>query len=190
MPVVNSSKPMAVIEALDGQLITNKLLMQPKVENGFYVSDVENDLLKIVVINRYHEAPVSIAFIKSFGLRRGALASTIAHDSHNIICVGVDDESICRAVNLVVNERGGISAVSDQTEKIIALPVAGLMTNEDGYKVSADYSAIDEMVKQKLGSTLASPFMTLSFMALLVIPQLKLSDKGLFDGNSFTFVHQ
>lgn len=179
-----------VIEALDGQLITNKLMLQPKIENGFLVGDIENDILKIVVVNRYNDALVAKAFIKNFGLKQGALASTVAHDSHNIIAVGVDDESICKAVNLVIEQKGGIAAVSNQNEKIIALPVAGLMTNEDGYKVSAGYTAIDEMAKKELGSTLASPFMTLSFMALLVIPQLKLSDKGLFDGSSFTFIEQ
>ena len=179
-----------VIEALDGQLITNKLMVTPKIKNGLLVSDVDNDILKIVVVNRYHEAPVAKAFIKNFGLKQGALASTVAHDSHNIIAVGVDDESICKAVNLVIEKKGGIAAVSNQTEKLIPLPVAGLMTGEDGYKVSAAYTAIDEMVKNELGSTLASPFMTLSFMALLVIPQLKLSDKGLFDGNAFQFISQ
>ena len=185
-----ASATIPVIEALDGQLITNKLMLQPKIENGFLVGDVENDILKIVVVNRYNDALVAKAFIKNFGLKQGALASTVAHDSHNIIAVGVDDESICKAVNLVIEQKGGIAAVSNQKEKIIALPVAGLMANEDGYKVSADYTAIDEMAKKELGSTLASPFMTLSFMALLVIPQLKLSDKGLFDGSSFTFIEQ
>ncbi|OJU25518.1 MAG: adenine deaminase [Sphingobacteriales bacterium 41-5] len=185
-----ASATIPVIEALDGQLITNKLMLQPKIENGFLVGDIENDILKIVVVNRYNDALVAKAFIKNFGLKQGALASTVAHDSHNIIAVGIDDESICKAVNLVIEQKGGIAAVSNQNEKIIALPVAGLMTNKDGYKVSADYTAIDEMAKKELGSTLASPFMTLSFMALLVIPQLKLSDKGLFDGSSFTFIEQ
>lgn len=177
-----------VIEALDGQLITNKLLLEPKIQNGFVVSDVDRDILKIVVVNRYSEAPVAKAFIKNFGLKQGALASTVAHDSHNIIAVGVDDDSICEAINMVIEEKGGIAAVSAQAKKIIALPIAGLMTNKDGYKIAADYTKIDQMVKQEMGSTLASPFMTLSFMALLVIPQLKLSDKGLFDGETFSFV--
>lgn len=181
-------KEVAVIEALDGQLITNKLMLQPIVKNGYLKSDIENDILKIVVINRYYEAPVATAFVKNFGLKLGALASTVAHDSHNIIAVGVDDASICKAVNLVINAKGGIAAVCNRQEKMIALPIAGLMTNEDGYKVSAAYTALDEMAKKELGSTLTSPFMTLSFMALLVIPRLKLSDKGLFDGSTFRFV--
>ena len=177
-----------VIEALDGQLITNRLAYKPKVLNGRIVSDVGRDILKIVVVNRYNNAPVAKAFIKNFGLKQGALASSVAHDSHNIVAVGVDDESICQAVNLVIEKEGGISAVSNTKEMVLALPVAGLMSNEDGYKIAADYTAIDKMTKIELGSTLASPFMTLSFMALLVIPHLKLSDKGLFDGDRFEFL--
>ncbi len=177
-----------VIEALDGQLITNRLSYKPKVTGNKIVSDVERDILKIVVVNRYNNAPIAKAFIKNFGLKQGALASSVAHDSHNIVAVGVDDESICRAVNLVIEKKGGISAVAKQKELVLALPIAGLMSNEDGYKVAADYTAIDKMSKEELGSTLGSPFMTLSFMALLVIPHLKLSDMGLFDGDRFEFV--
>jgi len=180
-----------VIEALDGQLITNKLLKSitvVKVRNGLLESNPEDDILKIVVVNRYNEAPIAKAFIKNFGLKKGAIASSVAHDSHNIIAVGVDDECICKAVNLVIRQQGGISTVDKEKEMVLALPVAGLMSNEDGYKVAASYTAIDEMVKKELGSTLSAPFMTLSFMALLVIPHLKLSDKGLFDGDSFSFV--
>src|SRR6187402_1280237 len=180
-----------VIEALDGQLITNKLLRNitvVKVRNGLLESNPGDDILKIVVVNRYTEAPIAKAFIKNFGLKSGAIASSVAHDSHNIVAVGVDDESICKAVNLVIEKQGGVSAVSDKKEMVLALPVAGLMSNEDGYKVATSYTAIDEMVKNELGSTLSAPFMTLSFMALLVIPHLKLSDKGLFDGDKFQLV--
>jgi adenine deaminase len=176
------------IEALDGQLITNKLECKPIIKNGFYESDVANDILKIVVVNRYKNAPVAKAFIKNFGIKQGAIASSVAHDSHNIVAVGVDDESICKAVNEVIAARGGVSAVSPAREMILALPVAGLMSNEDGYKVAAAYTAIDKMVKEEMGSTLTAPFMTLSFMALLVIPHLKLSDLGLFDGDGFKFI--
>lgn len=174
-----------VIEALDGQLITNKLNEVPKVENGCIVSDVQHDVLKIVVVNRYSDAPVARSFIKNFGLISGALASSVAHDSHNIVAVGVDDESLLRAINLVIDAKGGVSAVNGQNEMIVALPVAGLMSNEDGYKIANDYTAIDKMTKQEMGSKLGAPFMTLSFMALLVIPHLKLSDLGLFDGDEF-----
>ncbi len=145
-------------------------------------------MLKIAVVNRYQDAPVALSFIKNIGIKEGALASSVAHDSHNIVAVGVDDESICRAVNLVIAEKGGISAVGKGKEKLLGLPVAGLMSTGDGYKVSAAYTAIDNFVKNELGSTMAAPFMTLSFMALLVIPHLKLSDKGLFDGDNFRFV--
>ncbi len=184
----NDEKQIPVIEALDGQLITNKLSLSPTVFDGKIVSNTETDVLKIVVVNRYNNAPVAKAFIKNFGLKKGALASSVAHDSHNIVAVGVDDESICDAVNLVIEKQGGVSAVSGTQKMVLALPVAGLMSNEDGYKIAADYTIIDKMTKDELGSTLNSPFMTLSFMALLVIPHLKLSDKGLFDGDEFKFI--
>ena len=177
-----------VIEALDGQLITNKILYEPEVINGKLGSDLEDDILKIVVVNRYKNAPVAKGFINNFKLLKGAIASSVAHDSHNIVAVGVDDENICKAVNLVIGNQGGVCAVNDNKEMVLALPVAGLMSNEDGYKVATDYTAIDKMVKEELGSTLSAPFMTLSFMALLVIPHLKLSDLGLFDGDNFRFV--
>jgi len=177
-----------VIEALDGQLITNKILYEPEVMDDKVESDIENDILKIVVVNRYKDASIAKGFINNFKLLKGAIASSVAHDSHNIVAVGVDDESICRAVNLVIEKQGGVSAVDNDKEMVLPLPVAGLMSNEDGYKVAEVYTAIDKMVKEKLGSTLSAPFMTLSFMALLVIPHLKLSDKGLFDGDSFSFV--
>jgi len=177
-----------VIEALDGQLITNKKEWIPSMPHDALVSDPEQDILKIVVVNRYAPAPVAKAFIKNFGLKSGALASSVAHDSHNIVAVGVDDENICTAVNLVIEHRGGVSFVGDDTKMIVPLPVAGLMSNEDGYKVAQQYSLIDKAVKDA-GSRLSAPFMTLSFMALLVIPHLKLSDKGLFDGDKFEFVN-
>ena len=183
----NDGKEILVIEALDGQLITNKLSFNPKIEDGKIMSDIERDLLKIVVVNRYKETAVAKAFIKNFGLKQGALASSVAHDSHNIVAVGVDDESICKAVNMIIEHHGGVSCVKDNLELIVPLPVAGLMSNEDGYHVAQQYSLIDKAAKDA-GSTLASPFMTLSFMALLVIPHLKLSDKGLFDGDRFEFV--
>ena len=183
-------KEIFVIEAIDGQLITNKLRFPPKVVTKEIVSDTTNDVLKIIVVNRYKNAPVAKSFVKNFGLQQGAIASSVAHDSHNIIAVGVDDESICKAVNLVIRAKGGVSAVmpGGNSDKVLALPVAGLMSNDNGYTVAANYTAIDKMVKEKLGSTLSAPFMTLSFMALLVIPHLKLSDLGLFDGDGFVFV--
>ncbi len=194
--VWNGEKEIPVIEALDGQLITNKLFFEPNVTDRKIVSDTDRDILKIVVVNRYSDAPVAKAFIKNFGLKQGALASSVAHDSHNIVAVGVDDDSICRAVNKVIEKKGGVSVATNyqspdgklsmQTESVVALPVAGLMSNEDGYIVAEAYTEIDRAAKE-LGSTLAAPFMTLSFMALLVIPHLKLSDKGLFDGDRFEF---
>lgn len=176
-----------VIEALDGQLITKRLKMPCTSENNLAVANVEKDLLKLVVVNRYREASPAFAFIKNFGLKSGAIASSVAHDSHNIIAVGVDDASLCKAINLIIEQRGGVSAVGKGREMVVPLPVAGLMSDQDGYEVARAYAAIDKF-SAELGSALTSPFMTLSFMALLVIPSYKLSDKGLFDGEKFEFV--
>lgn len=182
----NGAGEMQVIEALDGQLITNRLVADVVVTNGQVLSDPDNDILKIVVVNRYKNAAVAKGFIKNFGLKGGAIASSVAHDSHNIIAVGVEDECIVRAVNLLIKEKGGVSCATDSEEKYLALPVGGLMSTHDGYRVAEAYTEIDTMAKS-LGSKLSAPFMTLSFMALLVIPHLKLSDLGLFDGDNFKF---
>jgi adenine deaminase len=179
-----------VIEALDGQLITNKLMLAGTLQNSNWVTDTTNDILKIVVVNRYHAAPIAKAFIKNFGLTHGAIASSVAHDSHNIVAVGVDDASIAAAINLVIEAQGGVSVVSGAnnhaTNLVLPLPVAGLMSAADGFEVAAKYTKID-LAAKALGSKLEAPFMTLSFMALLVIPHLKLSDKGLFNGDDFNF---
>ena len=179
-----------VVEAMDGQLITNKLIVPItsfEVENDLIQSNTEKDFLYMVVVNRYNNAPVAKCFVKNFGLKKGAIASSVAHDSHNIIAVGVDAESVCKAVNLIIRAKGGVSVVSEANEQLLPLPVAGLMSADDGYKVADAYSNIDQAAKE-LGSTLAAPFMTLSFMGLLVIPHLKLSDMGLFDGDRFSLV--
>lgn len=176
-----------VIEALDGQLITNRIMMKGLEKNGEWISNPEADCLKMVVVNRYHMAPVAKAFIKNFGFRTGAIASTVAHDSHNIVAVGTTDEALMAAINAVIAAEGGISCVNESEQKVLPLPVAGLMSTGDGFEIAQQYTAIDSMAKN-LGSSLGAPFMTLSFMALLVIPHLKLSDKGLFDGDSFSFL--
>lgn len=172
-----------VIECVDGELITNKLWIP--------AADCipSNDILKLVVVNRYVQAPIAKCYIKNFGFTEGAIASSVAHDSHNIIAVGVDDESICKAINLVIHSKGGLSAVSRSGENCLPLPVAGLMSAGDAWEVAALYTQLDEQSKQ-MGSTLRAPFMSLSFMALLVIPHLKLSDKGLFDGDSFSYINK
>ena len=150
------------------------------------VSNIQNDVLKMTVVNRYKNAPPSIAFIKNFGIKEGAIASSVGHDSHNIIAVGVSDEAICRAVNLLIENSGGVCAVSASEEKVVPLPVAGIMSDKSGEEIGKDYAELDAMAKQ-MGSKLRAPYMSLSFMALLVIPSLKLSDKGLFDGTKFEF---
>ncbi len=183
----NGATAIRVIEALDGQLITNEIHEPPAIRDGMLVADVERDILKMTVVNRYREEAPAIAFIKNFGLKTGALASCVGHDSHNIIAVGTSDEALCAAVNGIIAARGGICVVTaDGSVETLPLPVAGIMTTDDGFTVGEQYSRLDALAKT-LGSRLHAPFMTLSFMALLVIPDLKLSDKGLFSGKQFAF---
>ncbi|MCF6279783.1 MAG: adenine deaminase [Flavobacteriaceae bacterium] len=185
--VTATSGNVRVIEALDGELITNEIHASAVIKDGNLTSDIENDILKMTVVNRYQDAQPSIAFIKNFGLKKGAIASSVAHDCHNIVVVGTSDEEICNAVNLIIKNKGGVCAVNGEKQKNLALPVAGIMSDKNGWETGKAYQEIDAMAKE-LGCTLRAPFMSLSFMALLVIPDLKLSDKGLFSGNKFEFV--
>lgn len=175
------------MEALDGQLITHRRWLRGVLRNGELVADPAQDLLKIAVVNRYTDAPVAKGWVRNFGLQRGAIASSVAHDSHNIVAVGADDAALCAAVNAIIHAQGGISLAEGDQVRLLPLPVAGLMTDEDPYQVARDYAALDQTAKE-LGATLGAPFMTLSFMALLVIPHLKMSDKGLFDGDDFRLI--
>ena len=184
---VDGAPVVRVIKALEGQLITEELHEPGKLFDARLVSNTANDVLKITVVERYGNSKPAVGFIRSFGLKKGAIASCVAHDSHNIICVGVSDEDITNAVNGIIDYKGGIAVAFDGNVEVLPLPVAGIMTNEDGYTIAEKYTRLDAMAKE-LGTTLHAPFMTLSFMALLVIPQLKLSDKGLFDGRKFEFV--
>lgn len=173
------------IEAADRQLITGKKMLGPYATDNLE-SDVSQDLLKLTVVNRYKEAPPAIAWITGFGLKKGALASTVAHDSHNIVGVGVTDAALAKVVNALMEQRGGLAWTDGETVEVLPLEVAGLMSVHPGESVAATYSSFNESLAQ-LGSSMPAPFMTLSFMALLVIPSLKLSDQGLFDGEKFRF---
>jgi adenine deaminase len=175
-----------VIQAYDGELVTGKFLVKPRIVNGLIENDIQSDILKIVVINRYQPSSPAIGYIRGFGLKQGALASTVAHDSHNLICVGVNDEDMCKAINLLVKSKGGIAVACGDRHEILPLPIAGIMTDISGEEVAEHYEKINNFAHE-LGSPLRAPFMTLSFMALLVLPELKLSDRGLFDGNTFSF---
>lgn len=175
-----------VIQAFDGELVTSKILVDPVLSNGYVVSDLHNDILKITVINRYQPSNPAVAFIRGFGFTHGAMASTVAHDSHNIICVGTNDADMVSVINSLIEHKGGIAVTDGQNLDVLPLPVAGLMGDMDGYQVAMKYENINNKAIA-LGGTLKAPFMTLSFMALLVIPELKLSDKGLFDGTRFSF---
>jgi adenine deaminase len=175
-----------VIEAIDGDLFTGMLLCTPKIENGKIVIDRPNDILKIVVVNRYDPtSKPTVGFIKNFGLKTGAMASSVAHDSHNIVAVGATDEDLVNAINKVIENQGGL-AVCDGSECLdLKLEIAGLMTSSSGEIVASQYELLDKKAKE-LGSQLKAPFMTLSFMPLLVIPRFKIGDKFLFDGDSFS----
>jgi adenine deaminase len=184
--VAASSPKIRVIEALDGELVTNEIQCNSKIIDRNLVSNTKEDVLKMTVVNRYQNSKPSIAFIKNFGIKRGAIASSVGHDSHNIIAIGTSDEFICKAVNLLIQHKGGICAINETTEKVVALPIAGIMSDQPAEIIGKSYAELDAMAK-KMGSTLRAPFMSLSFMALLVIPSLKLSDQGLFDGTTFKF---
>jgi len=176
-----------VIVAVDGQLITEKISVEPRIVDGFAVSDVDRDILKIVVVNRYKNTNPAVGFIKNFGLKSGAIASSVAHDSHNIICVGVSDDDICNAVNLIIKNKGGICVVNNDEMMALPLPIAGIISNQSYDWVADRYVELNEKVKE-LGTSLKAPFMTLSFMGLTVIPKIKLSDMGLFDSERFRFI--
>lgn len=184
--VRGTSGSVRVIEVIDGQLITGSSTGDVPVKDGKLVCDTSKDLLKISVVNRYSDGPPAVAFIRGFNLKKGAMASSIAHDSHNIIAVGTSDDMLCQAVNCIIEKKGGISVVSDDMKMVLPLRVAGIMSDDDGYSVAQKYSRMN-MLAHELGCSLGAPFMTLSFMALVVIPKLKLSDKGLFDGERFAF---
>ena len=177
-----------VIKAFDGDLVTEKILETPTLHEGKVVSNTEKDILKITVINRYKPSKPAIGFITGFGFNKGAMASTVAHDSHNLICIGTSDEDMARVINSLVENKGGIAVTDGHNLDVLPLPVAGLMGNADGYEVAAKYEAINHKARA-LGGSLQAPFMTMSFMALLVIPELKLSDQGLFDGTKFAFTN-
>ncbi|MCX7880712.1 MAG: adenine deaminase [Ignavibacteria bacterium] len=184
----NDGKKILVIEALDGELITNKLIVEPKIENGKCVSDIERDILKIAVVNRYINTKPSVGFVKNFGLKKGAIATSVAHDSHNIVAIGTKDELIVKAVNLVIEHRGGVTYVDENKQILLPLPIAGLMSDQSIDYVAQQYEKLENEVINA-GSRFKSPLMTLSFMSLLVIPSLKISDLGLFDVEKFNFVN-
>ncbi|MDM3846116.1 MAG: adenine deaminase [Aphanizomenon gracile PMC638.10] len=176
-----------VITVTDGQLITGDKCVPAHIENGEVIADLEQDILKITVVNRYQDKPPSVALVQNFGLKRGAIASSVAHDSHNIVAVGTSDAEICAAVNALIQCHGGIAVAENNVVHVLPLAVAGLMSDGDGYEVAKKYAELNAGAK-RLGSKLTAPFMTLSFMALLVMPDLKLSDQGLFSGKEFRFV--
>lgn len=184
--VIGGEGKMKVIQVFDGALVTEKFLADPVLSNGKVVSDVATGIMKITVINRYEPSKPAVAFIRGFGLQRGAMASTVAHDSHNIICIGTNDADMVSVINSLIAHKGGIAVTDGQSLDVLSLPVAGLMAGIDGYEVAEKYENINKKALA-LGGSLKAPFMTLSFMALLVIPELKLSDKGLFDGIRFSF---
>ena len=187
-PASSSPLRIRVIEALDGQIITGAGEAEALLRDGQIVANPGQDILKIAVVNRCKDAPPAVALVRGVGLKSGAIASSVAHDCHNIVAIGTSDEDLARVVNLLIQNEGGIAVVGDGGfEDVLPLPVAGLMS--DGYAEDAAtaYARLSQAAKA-LGSPLHAPYMTLSFLALLVIPALKLSDLGLFDGHKFAFV--
>lgn len=184
--IFDKGKNIKIINAISGEIITEKIIGRPKSIDNYLVSDIDNDILKIAVINRYEKKKIALGFIKNFGLKKGAIASSVAHDSHNIVVIGCSDEEMSNAANMIINTKGGLVAWSHDKNICVPLPIAGLMTNKDGKKIAADYQALVTLSKE-FGSELNDPFMTMGFMSLLVIPKLKLSDKGLFDCEKFEF---
>lgn len=182
--VPTQDKKIKIIELFQDQIFTKTIIDEPLVKNGYVVPDLERDYLKIVVVNRYSEQAPAIGFVKNFGLKEGAIASSVAHDSHNIIAVGCDDKSLVRAIQSIIDTQGGILYTNDNELISLPLPIAGLMSDQNADWVSEQYQRLNKAV-QKAGSPLTAPFMTLSFMGLLVIPELKMSDMGLFDGINF-----
>lgn len=181
------TKSVKLIKAIDGELITEAIDYKPKFTKDDVEIDIDKDILKITVVNRYKDTKPAVALINNFGLKKGAMATSVAHDSHNLIAVGTDNESIAKVINALIDTKGGMVVFDGKRLHNLALPIAGLMATEDGFEVARIYKELSEKAKE-IGCTLKSPFMTLSFMALLVIPKLKLSDKGLFDGEKFEFV--
>jgi adenine deaminase len=186
--VKSVGRDIRVIKVIDKELFTENIVVRPVVsDTNEIVSDGEKDILKIIVLNRYSpESKPVVGFINGFGLQEGALAGTVAHDSHNLIAVGVDDDSIVKCMNAVIEMSGGIAVCSGGVVDILSLPIAGIISDKGIDEVSADYDRLNRKAKQ-IGSLLTSPFMTLSFMALIVIPKLKICDKGLFDVNKFGY---
>jgi len=185
--LVAQSSQIHVIGVRDGQLVTDHLVLAAPVEDGYYVPDPAEDLAMIAVVNRYTPAPPAIGFVRGFGLQRGALASSVAHDSHNIVAVGASIDELVQAINALVTCRGGLAVTEGSRCDVLPLPIAGLMSDRESTNVAAAYSALDARAKE-LGSALGAPLMTLSFMALLVIPALKLSDRSLFDVERFELI--
>lgn len=183
-----SGQHINVIEVIDKELITKSITLPVFVQNGKAISNINEDILKIVVVNRYRKSKPQVGFIKNFGLRKGALGSCIAHDSHNIIAVGCSDGEIVKVVNEIITNKGGIAICNNNQMDSLELEIAGIMTSKDASVVAKKYESISKKAKE-LGSPLTSPLMTLSFMALLVIPSLKIGDKGLFDGEKFRFTN-
>jgi adenine deaminase len=184
-----TSSNVRIIKAIDGEIVTESIQGELEINSGKYIPSIEKDILKIAVVNRYEKnEPPSVAFVQGFGLSQGALASSVAHDSHNIVVVGTSDEAICTAVNEIIKSQGGVVAVNNKGESLgLGLPIAGLMSPIDGYQLAEQYKQVDTWTKEELGCKVAAPFMLLSFLALPVIPSLKITDLGLFDVDKFKF---
>ncbi|WP_417903360.1 adenine deaminase [Borreliella burgdorferi] len=183
------NKMIPVIKCISNQIITHKTMIDSNLLAPDFQSNIAEDILKIAIINRYKDnSKISIGFIKNFGIRNGAIGSTVAHDSHNIILVGSNDEYLCKAANTIIQNKGGLCALNNEKTIIMELPISGLMSTLSAERVASQYIKLNDFCKNVLGSRLDDPLITLSFMSLTVVPHLKINDKGLFDVDSFCFV--
>lgn len=183
------NKMIPVIKCISNQIITHKTMIDSNLLAPDFQSNIAEDILKIAIINRYKDnSKISIGFIKNFGIRNGAIGSTVAHDSHNIILVGSNDEYLCKAANTIIQNKGGLCALNNEKTIIMELPISGLMSTLSAERVASQYIKLNDFCKNVLGSRLDDPLMTLSFMSLTVVPHLKINDKGLFDVDSFCFL--
>ncbi|MCI5166011.1 MAG: hypothetical protein D3903_07915 [Candidatus Electrothrix sp. GM3_4] len=180
---------MRVITCTDGQIITGQVFVKPKIRKGLVLADPDRDILKVAVIERHHGTHnIGIGFVQGFGFRDGAIASTVAHDSHNLIVIGTDDASMMLAIKKIIKIQGGLVVIGEKRVlEVLPLPIAGLMTTEPAEKVCISLRRLESAIK-KIGITVENPFMLLSFLALPVIPELKITDKGLVDVLKFSSV--
>ncbi|MCF8357528.1 MAG: adenine deaminase [Prolixibacteraceae bacterium] len=184
----SKNKKINAIRIIEDSIITKKEKYQIKENVEYFESETEDDILKIVIVNRYKKAKPTVGFVNGFNLKKGAIGSSVAHDSHNIVVIGVSDKEICKAISSIQESKGGLVAVNGNETHLLPLPIGGIMSDKSCEEVSRQYKSLNNIAKE-MGCKIHAPFMTLSFMSLLVIPEIKIGDMGLFDVNKFSFIN-